>query len=200
MKTVTGRSRFHLPPVKGSRFIATVAPASSQDAALAVVAGVRQELSDARHHGWAFRLFDGDRARSSDDGEPGGSAGRPILAQIDGHELADLVVVVTRYFGGTKLGVGGLIRAYGGCAGKALDQAETVERVPMLSVGVTHAYPDTSGVDAVLGAEGLEKRDAEYGEEVAFHLEVPLSDAERVLAALRDITAGRVVWTPHGSD
>ena len=101
----------------------------TEEAAFKALKEVQLEFSDARHHCWAFLLHEGERSRSSDDGEPGGSAGRPILAQLVGHELSDLMVVVTRYFGGTKLGVGGLIRAYGGCAGKGLDQAARVEVV-----------------------------------------------------------------------
>ena len=88
--------------------------------------------------------------RASDDGEPGGSAGRPILAQIIGHELNDLLVVVSRYYGGTKLGVGGLIRAYGGTAGKALDTSRYRVIEERMSVRIEFDYAFTKGVEAVL--------------------------------------------------
>ena len=190
--SVTTRTRFHLPPIKGSRFIATVAPVTTESAALATVRAVAAELSDARHHCWAFRLHDRSRCRSSDDGEPGGSAGRPILAQIEGHGLFDVVVVVTRYFGGVKLGVGGLIRAYGGCAGKALDSAEIATITPTRPLRITTAYADTAAVDAVLGRAALSPRESRYEAEVHLTVDVPFDALEAIRCALRDATAGRV--------
>lgn len=190
-RTVRARSRFQPEPVKGSRFVATVGPAADEADALALVDEVSAQWPDASHHCWAFRLRDG-RSRCTDAGEPGGSAGRPILAQIDGHDLADVVVVVSRWFGGTKLGVGGLIRAYGGAAGMALDRAE-IDEVPDLSpLRVEHDYGDTSSVDAVVAAEGLQRHDVDYGPVVAFVLDVPTDDLQRVREALRDRTAGRI--------
>ena len=189
--SVADRSQFHLDPIKGSRFIATVAPAATEGDALAVVEDVRAEFSDARHHCWAYRLREQSRSRSSDDGEPGGSAGRPTLAQIDGHGLEDVVVVVTRYFGGVKLGVGGLIRAYGGCAGKALDTANIVTVIAMTDLTVTHAYPDTAPVDAIIGQEGLTRKDADYGADVTVVLAVALEDLDRIRRAFTDATSGR---------
>jgi uncharacterized YigZ family protein len=140
-RTIAEGLRHEPPKTKGSRHIATIAPVATTAAAEAVVARVRDEMPDATHHAFAWRLRAGDGPsglsfRSSDDGEPSGSAGRPILAQIDGRELTDVVVVVTRYFGGTKLGVGGLVRAYGGAAAEALDLAEIVEVVPEVTLRV----------------------------------------------------------------
>ncbi|MBT3222948.1 MAG: YigZ family protein, partial [Proteobacteria bacterium] len=126
-RTITATIRFRPEPIKGSRFIATATPVASSDEAQRVIADITSEMPDATHHCWGWSLHDPERSRSSDDGEPGGSAGRPILAQIQGHKLTNIVVVVTRYFGGTKLGVGGLIRAYGGAAGMVLDRACVVE-------------------------------------------------------------------------
>lgn len=192
--TVGGRSTFALDPIKGSRFVATVDRCPTEDAAQALIDAVRGELADARHHCWAWRLGPGeDRTRSSDDGEPGGSAGRPILAQIEGHELHEVCVVVTRWFGGTKLGVGGLIRAYGGCAGKALDRAEVLEVVPRERLVVEHDYALTAAVDAVLGPRGLERQEAAYGASVRFVLEVPFDEVEAVRAELIDRTGDRIL-------
>lgn len=189
-RTVRAPSRHAIDPIKGSRFIATVAPAPDEAAALARVREVRDEMADARHHCFAWRLDD-DHTRASDDGEPGGSAGRPILAQIVGHELHRTVVVVTRYFGGVKLGVGGLIRAYGGAAGKALDRAAivTVDRTARLTL--VHRYEDTSAVATALAAEGLEVAESDYGAEVRLVLEVPLARYDAVRGALLDATGGR---------
>ena len=190
IRTLAEPFRFQPPPVKGSRFIATVAPASTAEAAMAQVDAVRGAMPDARHHCWAWRLGDGTH-RSADDGEPGGSAGRPILAMIDGHDLVDVVVVVTRYFGGVKLGVGGLIRAYGGAAGQALDRAAIVEREVTVPLTLVHAYDDTQAVAAVLAAEGLTPRDTVWEAAVRVALDVPEDRREAVVRALTDRTAGR---------
>lgn len=181
----------HLDPIKGSRFIGLASPVCDEAEALALVEVARQRWPDARHHCWAFQLADG-RGRSSDDGEPGGSAGRPILAMIEGHALADVAVVVTRYFGGTKLGVGGLIRAYGGCAGQTLDRGHVVRRTPTVDLLVAHAYADTGAVAAVLGARGLEPVDAEWTQAVRLRLRLDFDRVDDVAAALRDATSGRV--------
>jgi putative IMPACT (imprinted ancient) family translation regulator len=114
-ETLSGPQRHELI-VQKSRFLALAAPIASAEAALAVLAECRQ--TPATHHCWAYRL--GDQYRSSDDGEPGGTAGRPILAAIDGAGLDRVVVVVTRWYGGIKLGAGGLVRAYGGVTAECL--------------------------------------------------------------------------------
>lgn len=190
LRTLAGWSRYTLDPVKGSRFVATLAPATSPDEAEALLDAVRAEWPNATHHCWAWRLSDG-RTRSSDDGEPGGSAGRPILAQLEGHEIDDAVVVVTRWYGGTKLGVGGLIRAYGGCAGKALDAAEIREIPRTTPVVVEHDYADSGAVQAVLAAHQLTPVGTDYGATVRLTLAVPDADVDAVRAALVNGTAGR---------
>jgi uncharacterized YigZ family protein len=189
-RTLADRTRFSLDPVKGSRFVATLAPASTEDEARAVLESVRAEWPNATHHCWAWRLGDG-RTRSSDDGEPGGSAGRPILAQIEGHGIDDAVVVVTRWYGGTKLGVGGLIRAYGGCAGKALDAAAIVETARTMPLVLTHSYADTGVVQAALSAAGLTPGSTDFGAEVVVHLAVPEAELAAIATRLVDATGGR---------
>ncbi len=189
-RTLSAPSEFEDDPVKGSRFVARVAPAADEPSALAEVAEARRRWPDASHHCWAYRLRSGGH-RSADDGEPGGSAGRPILAQIEGHDVHDVVVVVARWFGGTKLGVGGLIRAYGGCAGRALDRAPFVEVVPTVRLLVEHAYDDTGSVQAVVAARGLAVVDTAWAEAVRLRLEVPEPDRADVERALADATRGR---------
>ena len=104
----------------GSRFIALAYPVETEEEVKSIVAGLRKEYHDARHHCYAYRLgYQGDVFRASDDGEPAGSAGRPILGQIDSAGLSDVLVVVVRYFGGIKLGIPGLIRAYKTSTAKA---------------------------------------------------------------------------------
>ncbi len=191
-QTLAAPVEHRLDPIKGSRFVGFATRTAAPDLAAAALRDVRQRWSDARHHCWAWRLADG-RFRSSDDGEPGGSAGRPILAQIEGHGLHDVIVVVTRWFGGTKLGVGGLIRAYGGCAGRTLDRGALVEVVSTVSIAVRIAYADIGAVQAVLGARGLTPGDTDWGEAVCMQVPVPYDQVEAVTTALADATRGRAV-------
>ena len=189
--TVIDRSEFEPPPVKGSRFLATVAPATTPAEALAVVEALQQRFPRAHHHCWAFVLADGV-SRCSDDGEPSGSAGRPILARIEGREAQNIVVVVTRWFGGTKLGVGGLVRAYGGSAGQGLDSAEPVEMVVHVTVDLTYSYADTGAVDSVLNELGIEDSHTEYGAMVRRRVALPPEHVDRLRHRLTEATAGRV--------
>ncbi|MEC7948464.1 MAG: YigZ family protein [Myxococcota bacterium] len=190
-RTLTARSRLTIDPIKGSRFAATLGPVRAESEAREFVTCVRAEWPNASHHCWAWRLSDG-RSRSSDDGEPGGSAGRPILAQLEGHDVQDAVVVVTRWYGGTKLGMGGLMRAYGGCAGKALDAADVIEIARTVPMSLTHAYADTGAVQATLRSAGLTPESTAFGAEVIVQLSVPASDADTITRQLMDATAGRV--------
>lgn len=190
--TLAAASRFEPDKIKGSRFIACVAPASTVEEAQAFVGTVREEFSDAGHVCFAWRLgAAGEVTRSGDDGEPSGSAGRPILMQLEGHEVSDVVAAVVRYFGGVKLGVGGLMRAYGGAAGQALDRAELREVEVQVGLRCAHPYGDSGPVQGVLSAWGVSARDEVYGEEVAFTVYVGVRAAEAFEAALRDATAAR---------
>lgn len=131
----------------GSRFIARAYPVETEEEVKAIVAGLRKEYHDARHHCYAFRLGHlGDRFRASDDGEPSGSAGRPILGQIDSAGLSDILVVVIRYFGGIKLGVPGLIRAYKSATADALAAAVPVEKIAGETWRVRFGYLDMNAV------------------------------------------------------
>lgn len=137
--------------VTRSRFVATLAPAADRAAAEAVVAEVRRELHDARHHATATIVGpQGERERSSDDGEPGGTAGAPMLAVLRGAELTDVVAIVTRYFGGTLLGAGGLVRAYGGAVSAALDHAARQARRPVARFDVRVGHPDAGRLEHAL--------------------------------------------------
>jgi putative IMPACT (imprinted ancient) family translation regulator len=177
-------------PVKGSRFVGLAAPVQDEVGALAVVEDARGRWPDASHHCWAYALHDG-RHRTYDDGEPGGSAGRPIHAQIEGHAVTDVVVVVARWFGGTKLGVGGLIRAYGGCGGRTLDRGAFVEVIQTVRVRIKHAYEDTGAVQAVLASRGVQVVDTVWDARITMDVVVALPEAGALLDALRDRTSGR---------
>ena len=135
----------------GSRFIAFAYPVETEQEVKDIVASLRKEYHDARHHCYAYRLgYKGDVFRSSDDGEPSGSAGRPILGQIDSLGLSDVLVVVVRYFGGIKLGIPGLIRAYKTSTADALAQAPIVEKIASRRFRVSFDYLSMNSVMKVL--------------------------------------------------
>ncbi|MCA8953773.1 MAG: YigZ family protein [Planctomycetes bacterium] len=191
-RTVAERCRHEPEKIKGSRHIATVAPVDDDAAIAAVLGEVAREFPAANHHAYGWRLgADGARFRYSDDGEPSGSAGAPILQQIDHLELTRVLVVVSRIFGGTKLGTGGLIRAYGGAAREALAHATIVERVLTAAVEIVHGYAQAGAVAAALHAEGQKPRLAEYGEQTRLVIDVPLDRVEPFAQELRDATGGR---------
>lgn len=194
--TVATESTLETPPVKGSRFMATVAPASEMDAALAVVDSVRIRHPRANHHCWAALLANGT-SRCSDDGEPGGSAGRPILARIGGREATDVVVVVTRWFGGTKLGVGGLVRAYGGCAGAALDAAVPVEVDRRVTATLHFGYGDTGAVERVMAELNAEEVATDYAAMVVRRVRIAPERRAELGRLLGEATAGRARFE-HG--
>ncbi len=193
LRTVARSLRHEPPKIKGSRFIASVEHAASAEAARAFVEAVAEEFRDASHHCFAWRLgIDENAWRASDAGEPSGTAGKPILQQIDSRRLTDVAVVVTRYFGGTKLGTGGLIRAYGGAASAALELAGVVE-VPLTEpLRLTFDYELTGPVQGVLAAFDLAPTRAGYGAAVEMELAVPVADARRLRQSLTDATQGRI--------
>ena len=122
---------------------------------------------------------------------------RPILAQIEGHELFDVIVIVTRYFGGTKLGVGGLIRAYGGSAGKALDVVVRRDVRETETLIISFDYESTKAVEAVLRAHNLAPTETNFDAQVSMELEVPIEEMEHVRDALIQRTAGKVVFASN---
>ena len=191
VRTLTRPHRVEIERVRGSRFVADAAPASDEDAAADAVARVQAGFPDATHHCWAYRLEDG-RERSDDDGEPRDTAGAPILRHLQGSGLADVVVVVTRWFGGTKLGRGGLVRAYGAAAAAVLADAPIEERPVLTNPSLVHDYDLSAAVEAVLAAHGARVVDADYGARVSARVVVPRASADAFVAAMTEATAGRV--------
>ncbi len=195
-RTVVGELRHEIDKIKGSRFIATIAPAESVDAATAFVTSVRKEFHDARHTCWAYRIGDrGETFRSSDDGEPSGSAGKPILAQVDGQGLCYVVVAVTRYFGGTKLGVGGLVRAYGQAAAEAIARASIRTVVLTRRVRIEHPYECSSAIEALLAAEHRRPAAADYTTSVRLEFDIPEDEVDSFVCQVRDRTGDRATIT-----
>ncbi len=185
--------RYEPDKIKGSRFIACVAPAKSEDDAEAFLTEIRAEFDDARHVCWAWRLGDeGERTRSTDDGEPAGSAGRPILSQLEGHNTIRCVLAVVRYFGGVKLGVGGLVRAYGGAAGKCLDRAHLDPVILTTRLLIEHDYSCSGAVQGTLHHLQLTALEPVFDQRVRFSLEVPRESVGDLRRELIERTAGRV--------
>ncbi len=198
--TVAGRHRHELEKIKGSRFFATVSPAASLEAAMTLVDALRREFPDATHHCWAWRGRGRDQYRYSDDGEPSGSAGRPILNAIDGRSLSDVAVVVTRYYGGTKLGTGGLVRAYGRCAAETLERVELLRSRTTTEALLRFDYELAGVIKGVLAAHGLTAGEVDYGARVEMRVAVPDEEVARFTAELRERTAGRVIAALPGDD
>jgi uncharacterized YigZ family protein len=181
--------------VKGSRFLGQAFRAPGEAEADARLGAVRRAHHAATHHCWARRLGGkGPPAeRFDDDGEPSGTAGAPILAVLAGEDLRDVLLVVTRYFGGTKLGTGGLARAYADAARAALEAAPPRIVWHEAAVRVTCAYADVGAVEAVLAREGRRVRACErdFSGEPTFRVTVLAGFAAPLVAILREATAGR---------
>ncbi|WP_248895880.1 IMPACT family protein [Haloplanus halobius] len=183
--------------VKGSEFIGHVAPAESVDAAEAFVSEVREAYADATHNVPSYRVpaeeGGGEMLRewASDDGEPSGSAGKPALNVLVQRDVRNVVAVVTRYYGGVNLGVGGLARAYARGVSDAVDAAGVVEERPHERLTVTVEYDDSGTVRGILESEGVDF-DAAYEAQVTFEVRVPVDDADALRDRLRSATSGRV--------
>ncbi len=166
----------------GSRFIALAYPVETEEEVKSIVAGLRKEYHDARHHCYAYRLgYKGDVWRASDDGEPSGSAGRPILGQIDSLGLSDILVVVVRYFGGIKLGIPGLIRAYKTSTADALSSARLVDKIASRHFRLQFDYLSMNAVMKVLKDMDLPQSAQEFGESCSLQTSVRLAAVEDFL-------------------
>ena len=181
--------------VKKSRFIARVAPVRSVDEAEAVIAAVRRQYWDARHNCTAMVTgLGGDQARSSDDGEPSGTAGMPMLEVLRRRGLTDVVAVVTRYFGGVKLGAGGLIRAYSTAVSDALDDAVLLHRRELLEARVEVPHAEAGRIDNALrdwaAAHDSSFGDVAYGASASFTLWIPAADRDALVDDLAALSAG----------
>lgn len=179
----------HTIEVKRSRFRAQAAPVESPAEALGWLADIAD--TDATHNCWAYRI--GAEYRSSDDGEPAGTAGRPILAAIDGQGFDQVMVVVTRWYGGTNLGAGGLVRAYGGVAAECLRRAQRQPLIEMRLLDLACGFADIAEVHAAIAAYGADKQEERFeAEGVFFRLSLSADRIEALKTRLRDATRDRV--------
>ena len=178
----------HILEVKHSRFIAQVAPADSPEAALGFLARVADP--EATHNCWAYRI--GAEYRSSDDGEPSGTAGRPILAAIEGQGYDQVMAVVTRWYGGIKLGAGGLVRAYGGAAAECLRRAERRPLIAMRQLRLACPFDDIGALHAALTTVDARKLDETFDESgLRLLVSLPADRVDSLKNLLRDATRNR---------
>ncbi len=169
----------------GSRFISFAYPIESEEEAKEIVSGLKKEYHDARHHCYAYRLgYLGDTFRANDDGEPSSSAGRPILGQIDSRGLSDTLVVVVRYFGGIKLGIPGLIRAYKTSSAEALDNAGVVEKIAGDWFRLGFGYDRLPQVMKLLKDMDLRQRAQDFGNSCTLEAWVRLASEKDFLEKL----------------
>ena len=172
----------------GSRFIAHAYPVETEEEVKEIVAALKKEYYDARHHVYAYRLgYMGDKFRANDDGEPSGSSGRPVLGQIDSNGLSDILVVVVRYFGGIKLGIPGLIRAYKTSTADALANAEIVEKIASKIYRIHFGYMSMNSVMKVLKDMGLEQKNQKFDMECSIETSVRLSLVDTFIERMSDV-------------
>ena len=176
---------------KRSRFIGTVAPVQNAEEALAFLGRVRKENRDARHNVYAFRLLDGTK-RCSDDGEPQGTGGAPVLHVLETADVTNAILVVTRYFGGVLLGAGGLVRAYSNTAHLALSAAEIAVMEKQALVRARAAYPFHGKLMSFAESFGAKATDTEFAQDVTVRFVMPLQVCDAFCAQLYDFSAGKI--------
>ena len=182
---------------KKSRFIAATLPIASQEEALAFIEKNKKQYWDARHHCYAYVL--GDRheiQRFSDDGEPGGTAGKPMLDVLLGENIHNMAVVVTRYFGGTLLGTGGLVRAYSGAVKKGLANSVVLEKQQGRLLLLQTNYSDLGKIQYLLLENSIPILSEDYGVDVCFEVLVTLDMEKNLTEKLIDGTNGRITILP----
>jgi uncharacterized YigZ family protein len=198
MKTISREAESAIE-IKLSRFIGRSLKAATPDEALAAVKRVRETWRDATHHCWAFRVgMSGENARYDNSGEPQGTAGPPILDVLKHNDLTNTLVVVTRYYGGTKLGAGGLVRAYGEAAKKAIEASGVTELQLVREISAPVPYALLAPLEAYLAREGLEVVNREFGESVILLLRVPVEREPDFRAFYTSLVNGKLAYTVLG--
>ena len=198
-KTTTGESTANYE-IQRSKFITHTQHVESEDEARAYILAQKKAYFDARHNCSAYVLGpNGAKQKSNDDGEPGGTAGNPILEAIKKKALTDVVVVVTRYFGGIKLGAGGLIRAYRHSAVLGLDAADIVEMTPLAVIHVRLGYDMLASVENYLRQKKIRTGEKAYAEDVTSDILLQETEKDDVLAVLTDLTSGRARFEDGGT-
>ena len=181
--------------IKKSQFIANVKHIETENDARDFVKQIQKKYFDARHNCSAWILGEnGDKQKSNDDGEPGGTAGNPILETIKNHELTNICVVVTRYFGGIKLGAGGLIRAYSHTATLGIDTAEIVQMTTFKKISLTLEYNFFATVENFLRQKKISVESSDYAGDVTLNILILPDEIENFLAELTELTAANFLY------
>lgn len=185
---------------KKSRFIATTRPVESEEEAIAFIEEMKKKYWDARHNCFAYVIGErGQIQRCSDDGEPSQTAGRPMLDVLLGEEIRNICVVVTRYFGGTLLGTGGLVRAYSGAVQEGLANSAVVEKFLGNRLAITTDYNSIGKIQYTAAQMGLTTLDTQYTDQVVVTLMVPAAEKDRFIAQVTEKTAGKALIEDMGT-
>ena len=188
--TIQQRERASIK-VRGSEFIATAIPVASKEQAQKELEGLRSEFWDATHNCFAYRIGKGGlEFRTSDDGEPSGSAGKPILFVLNKYDVSDILMVVTRYYGGTKLGIGGLARAYSEAAGMVLESCVKIPIYSSKDIRIMCIYEDVAIIRRIIEAYAINS-DSEYRDAVEFIARIPESQCDAFIQEVISSTSGR---------
>ena len=181
--------------VKRSRFIATIEAADTTEAALSFISRIKQEFPDASHNCWAYLIGppgSTDRIGLSDDGEPHGVAGKPMLTTIQHGGVGDICVVVTRYFGGTKLGKGGMVKAYTQAVKSALEQLETAEKIDWVELSIKVDYQFLTNIERALPEFEAELLEKQFTEQICLNLKLPAEHLANLMTRLTDLSSGKI--------
>ena len=184
--------------VKHSRFIATIEPTDTPDAALSFISRIKQEFPDATHNCWAYLIGppgSTDRIGLSDDGEPHGVAGKPMLTTIQHGGIGDITAVVTRYFGGTKLGMGGMVKAYTQAVKTALEQLTVTEKISWIELSIKIGYPLLDNIERLLPEFEVELIDKQFTEQIRLDLKLPEENLSRLQTRLTDLSSGKIEFS-----
>ncbi len=199
-KTVHGEGSGEIEEKK-SRFIATLRHVETPEEAAAFYEEMRKKYWDARHNCTACIIGrQGEYRHSSDDGEPSGTAGRPMLEVLSGAGLTDTAAVVTRYFGGTLLGTGGLVRAYSAAMQQGLQNTEILEKRLCVCLQITTDYNGVGKLQYLFAQREIQILDSVYEHDVRFRIAVPPEEQKSITAAVADATAGRAAVEEEGTD
>lgn len=185
--------------IKKSRFITLLAHTDGVEAARAFVQQVKSEHPTARHHCWAWVAgapADSQQLGFSDDGEPSGTAGKPMLAQLMGNHIGEITAVVVRYYGGIQLGTGGLVKAYGGGVQQALKQLPRLQKVPMLTFALSCDYAQLAEIERMTGRFSGQLLHSEFLASVSLTLALPHSQVAGFVQNLTDFSRGALTLTP----
>ncbi|MDX2481730.1 MAG: YigZ family protein [Desulfuromusa sp.] len=184
--------------VKHSRFIATIEPSDTTEAALAFISRIKQEFPDASHNCWAYLIGppgSTDRIGLSDDGEPHGVAGKPMLTTIQHSGIGDIALVVTRYFGGTKLGKGGMVKAYTLAVKTALEQLKIAEKIDWVELSFKAGYQLLDTIERLLIEFEAGLIDKQFAEQVSLTLKLPAENIADLQTRLTDLSLGQIEFS-----